>query len=458
MDAELAMPPLAPGDGTAPAQGETARTPELTLPSPPEEPDYSAFQGQVVTPPPPPWQRASRETSGLPSASGPLPDFDASQGRWQQMEIGQFDRPRNAPPVGSGPGADGAQGLFPADTGVSAQTAQVSSPGQAAPGDQATPAAQSNQGGDPFVRELFSEYLTETLESNPPQNEPEPAQPAQQTQQAQPAQRAQAEPPAPTSAGGPLPPPGQGGGSLGELFSEFTTTDVPDNSPRPPEAPSGSGSVIIPISPPPQPGSLTAPLAPPPLPPTALAPPDDPAALPDPGEDAANLAIARAGSLLMEEGMRPRVGSAAILEPGDPAAKANGKQAPSKTAKKNERPAGKANAKANGKAAPKANAGTKKAARPRAAAPARPNLSVMVVNETGRPQVGEDYRLVLSRMGYKVVSVTERSPSGQGGGTVIAYRSGRQSQARALARRLPGPRQLEPSREALPAEAVVVIR
>jgi hypothetical protein len=83
---------------------------------------------------------------------------------------------------------------------------------------------------------------------------------------------------------------------------------------------------------------------------------------------------------------------------------------------------------------------------------------VVLINETGRPQVGEDYRIVLSQIGYNIIYVSERNPSGNLGETVIAYQSGRQSQASALARRLPGPRKLVASTTPLPAEAVVVIR
>jgi hypothetical protein len=82
----------------------------------------------------------------------------------------------------------------------------------------------------------------------------------------------------------------------------------------------------------------------------------------------------------------------------------------------------------------------------------------MLVNETGRPQVGEDYRVVLSQIGYNIVSVSERSPSGNAGTTVITFQPGRQGQASALARRLPGNRQLVASSSPIPAEAVVIIR
>jgi hypothetical protein len=185
--------------------------------------------------------------------------------------------------------------------------------------------------------------------------------------------------------------------------------------------------------------------------------------LPEPGDDELNLAIAKAGSLLMEEGMRPKVGSAAILEPGVPgpapkggdlsqAAKTDGQGRAKSQAKKGSGTTGGSASKSTGKSTGKAKSKAK------SAATAKPNLSVMVVNETGNPSVGEDYRMVLSRMGYRVVSVTSRGPSGTGGQTVITYQSGRQGQAKALARRLPGPRQLVASREALPAEAVVIIR
>jgi hypothetical protein len=81
-----------------------------------------------------------------------------------------------------------------------------------------------------------------------------------------------------------------------------------------------------------------------------------------------------------------------------------------------------------------------------------------LINETGRPQVGEDYRLVLSQIGYDVVSVSDRSPSGPLGETTITYQSDSRGQASALARRLPGQRKLLASASPLPAQAVVVIR
>ncbi|MDR0622108.1 MAG: LytR C-terminal domain-containing protein [Deltaproteobacteria bacterium] len=479
LDAELTVPPLTQGDpgqsqtGTdQPAQGlaDQGQGGDLNPPTAAQTPDYSSFQGQVVTPPPPPWQRASRETAGTPSASGPLPDFDASQGRWQQMEIGQFDRPRNSP------------------TPTLAENPPANGPEAPVTGPTASGGTSDSQGGDPALRELFSDLLPET---------PEQAQPQPLTLP----ENGQTDSPVADQANGPVAGPASGASSisgqlsppqsrdpqLNELFSDFMAPD-PSAAPAGQE---GSSSVSLPLTPPPPAAQAASPPAPPPvsgspqissaLPPppgpsaqspaglaqAGLAPgaqaPDSPEALPEPGDDELNLAIAKAGSLLMEEGMRPKVGSAAILEPGVPgpapkggdlsqAAKTDGQGRAKSQAKKGSGTTGGSASKSTGKSTGKAKSKAK------SAATAKPNLSVMVVNETGNPSVGEDYRMVLSRMGYRVVSVTSRGPSGTGGQTVITYQSGRQGQAKALARRLPGPRQLVASREALPAEAVVIIR
>jgi hypothetical protein len=181
-------------------------------------------------------------------------------------------------------------------------------------------------------------------------------------------------------------------------------------------------------------------------------------ALAAPEEDEDYLPIARAGSLLVEEGLRPKVGSASILEPGAPAASANGKEANTSASKTPPKATGKKETKPAGQQSGQKSAQGQKNSRPKASAPAKPNLKVILVNETGRPQVGEDYRLVLSRMGYQVVSVSERELSGAAGQTVITYQNGRQSQALALARRLPGQRSVVASSVPLQAEAMVIIR
>jgi hypothetical protein len=83
---------------------------------------------------------------------------------------------------------------------------------------------------------------------------------------------------------------------------------------------------------------------------------------------------------------------------------------------------------------------------------------VAIINETGNSQVAEDYRAVLSQMGYQVLSVQDRPAQGGQGETVISYRKGSQGQVSALARRLPGRRVMNATTEDLPAGAVVTIR
>jgi predicted dinucleotide-binding enzyme len=60
-------------------------------------------------------------------------------------------------------------------------------------------------------------------------------------------------------------------------------------------------------------------------------------------------------------------------------------------------------------------------------------------------------------MGYQVVGVSNGigQPSGQ---TIITYQPGRQSQAQALARRLPGQKVVVQAQGSIPAGAVVTIR
>ncbi|MDR1050337.1 MAG: LytR C-terminal domain-containing protein [Deltaproteobacteria bacterium] len=181
------------------------------------------------------------------------------------------------------------------------------------------------------------------------------------------------------------------------------------------------------------------------------------------------LAIARAGSLLVEQGLRPQIGSAGLINEGSPpadAARTTGRgtgasaPAPASASSSRRNSGGRAPAAPSGSSSGGA-PGSRSAGTPAPAgssAPVRPSLSVVLVNETGRPQVGEDYRQVLSQIGYDVVYVADRVPSGAAGQTVVAYRSGRRGQASALARRLPGKRSLVAGSEQLPAEAVVVIR
>jgi hypothetical protein len=119
----------------------------------------------------------------------------------------------------------------------------------------------------------------------------------------------------------------------------------------------------------------------------------------------------------------------------------------------------------NGGQAPKAAAAegggdaSKPAKARRQQAPAvKPNLSVILVNETGNPGASESYRQVLSQIGYTVISSSQGPPTSQPGKTTILYQAGQDAQARALANRIPGRTELKASSEPLPAGAIVTIR
>ena len=92
------------------------------------------------------------------------------------------------------------------------------------------------------------------------------------------------------------------------------------------------------------------------------------------------------------------------------------------------------------KSGPKASGKSAKttAAKP-AVAPVNKAVSLIVVNETGRGQVAQQYSSVLRRLGYQVASAVDGRPGkGQTGPTVVSYRSGYKSQAPAVATALPG--------------------
>jgi hypothetical protein len=68
------------------------------------------------------------------------------------------------------------------------------------------------------------------------------------------------------------------------------------------------------------------------------------------------------------------------------------------------------------------------------------------------------YRQVLSQIGYTVISANQSASSSQSKKTTIVYQAGKEGQARALASRIPGEKELIASKEPLPAEAIVTIR
>ena len=87
--------------------------------------------------------------------------------------------------------------------------------------------------------------------------------------------------------------------------------------------------------------------------------------------------------------------------------------------------------------------------------------SLMIINETGNPRIGEIYQSVLTRMGHTVVSVAQGTPGGGSAGqTVITYRPGYRAQAQAVSRHLPGRKVLAEARggQVLASEVMVNIR
>jgi hypothetical protein len=83
---------------------------------------------------------------------------------------------------------------------------------------------------------------------------------------------------------------------------------------------------------------------------------------------------------------------------------------------------------------------TKNKKRRAASTPDRPaaGVSLTIINETGQPRIGEQYRSVLTQMGYRVLSVGNGPASGGSGQTVIKYRPGSRAGALAVSRHLPG--------------------
>jgi hypothetical protein len=142
---------------------------------------------------------------------------------------------------------------------------------------------------------------------------------------------------------------------------------------------------------------------------------------------------------------------AAKAEAAAPSVRAEKAKIPAKAAA--EKPAGKAAAKSSGQGRPSA----KKTGRPAAKAP--PRSSLIVINETGRGDIGRRYGQVLGQMGYQVVSVADREPGGgPRGQTVINYRPGQRAQAQAMARHLPGKKVLREVRDAGSSQIMIYIR
>ena len=218
------------------------------------------------------------------------------------------------------------------------------------------------------------------------------------------------------------------------------------------------------------------PVAPAPVPAVAPLPANPPA--PTDGEEGGS-AILKAGGLLTTE----QYGQAGILTPLNeklpkaaerspapgtsaqpPATPKTGSQAQAASVKSAVSAGAKSTASV--KPAPAAKAATSAARKKTgksssAPAVAASGIKLMIINETGNDRVGELYRSVLSKIGYKVVSVGNSPPSGgQTGRTVINYRPGAKAKAQTVARHLPGKKVLVQAKggQTLAQEIMVYIR
>lgn len=100
------------------------------------------------------------------------------------------------------------------------------------------------------------------------------------------------------------------------------------------------------------------------------------------------------------------------------------------------------------------------AAKP-APAPTKNSFSLIVVNETGRDRVAQQYGSVLKRLGYNVSSEVEgKAGKGPAGQTVISYRTGFKNQAQSVSRYLPGKKTLLEAKtnQVLASEIMIYIR
>jgi hypothetical protein len=350
------------------------------------------------------------------------------------MEVGQFDRPLNAVSP-----SDPA----PASTSL-AQANQLSGRLDPPDGTGSPPLDETTAIGRPATGEAAQRRgeLIELFEDLIPAPAP-------------------AEPPAETTT-----PPATPEISIGSAQA------TPE-----PQAPAAN-AMTVPLPPPPPPAVPAAALQPPPPPaqpidpftlaPEAVEPPpvEQPIVpLPDPApapaaalQDDDEPAISRAGSVMAEFGVVPKAGSAGPLPPQDAASARPPAPVASAPAIPSARPSVPATTRERQAEPQEAAPPARRRSKPAAAAAPRPSLTVVVINETGRPHVAEDYRSVLSQMGYRVLSVQDRAPQGGAGETVIAFNGASRGQASALARRLPGRRVMRPTSEDLPAGAVVIVR
>ena len=92
----------------------------------------------------------------------------------------------------------------------------------------------------------------------------------------------------------------------------------------------------------------------------------------------------------------------------------------------------------------------------RKSTPSSDRVSVVVVNESGRPDQGQAYKEVLQAMGYRVRRVENRVP--QPGPTTILYSAGLKTKARNLSQKIPGQKTMAQQPKGSKNEIVILVR
>jgi hypothetical protein len=417
-------------------------------------PESRRVTGTVVEPPPPTWKQSSKEPSGNSEGTGPIPDFDTSNTHWQSLEVGTFIRPSggNTPVIMAQGTASPEQPTRP----------MVNPP--IAP--SATP-AEDDDSERSQLRGLFSDMLPDIGV-----NDAEADRPLMEMGADTPTDKPSQENASSVT------------GSLNSLMEDQRTLEGPSAatppavaSPQAPASPTPPPAVIAsPAAPPavetPPADEPLSPLLPPPLSTnqsrestaqnSVLPPISEPKSVDLNG----GLAIGKSGYLLAEDGPDPQfnAGQAQILTQPDakptrgtspsasPNARANRDSSNQRASVNN--PRGTNTGRQNQEASSN---NTPKASKPKAAN-VKPNLSVILVNESGVAGAQDTYRQVLSQLGYTVIAANQGTYSSQSRKTTIVYQSGKDAQARALAKRIPGATELIASKDPLPAEAIVTIR
>lgn len=383
------------------AMGQPPTTPSLP-PPPGATATESGSTGQSL--PKPLWDNvpsaAQKNTHNTYLSDAPAPQYDASQGQWIQLEVGQADSggiPAAAPPssrsgsVSTLPTVTGKiepdkEGVAPAASTTAPKTGAAVSPPEMDANTRPVPSTATDR---LQLRELFADML-------PAEGQGARIPAGSNVDTAPGATAASGSQPGGSAAASPAIGPDSAILNAGGLLTT--------------ESYFGSAAILPPLTDKP---AVTS--AKPAAGAVATKPPETEA--PAPGKT--NL-------------------SAPPLPPGTPA----------KT---------KSAAKKIGKKTPSAGQ-AKSSAQP---APAAGRVSLILINETGNERIGEVYRSVLSKMGYNIISVGNKPSGGTSSGrTVINYNSNAKAKAQAVARHLPGQKSLVEAKkgEVLAADVMVFLK